>query len=584
MAVSKTSKKHLNDKSSGVGLLNQHLRTVIKSTRRSLTAVFFFSFVINMLMLAIPLYLLQIYDKVITSRSTDTLFFLTGVVLVVLVAYGFLDALRRGTLAKLGAWFEKQVGEHLLGSAITRSLRKSVVSVDILRDLARIRNFLSGSSLIPILDCPWTPVYILILFLLHPLIGWFALVGAVFLLTLAYVNERFTRQIVADSDDASRESLDTASAYVKNADVINAMGMQPQILSRWAEKNDDALELSFNAGKRGAIFSSIAKVTRFLLQIGVIFLAAWLILLGQLTPGAMIASVLLLRQAISPMEQSIRSWKSVVKVRTAFANVSRYLDYAPTLREKLSMPTPSKRWRLSVEDVGYRHSSTSSSIFSRINLIVHPGEAVALVGPTAAGKTTLARILVGIAKPTSGRVTLGGYDFRHWASEDLGPYIGYLPQDVELFAGTIRENIARLQEGDINSVIEAATLANVNEVIQALPQGYETEIGDGGMYLSGGQRQRIGLARTVYGNPKIIVLDEPDASLDDEGKAALASAIQKLKARGAIIILVSHHASIRKVVDRVLELKDGRISIRTTRNVEESSGNSIVAKVTGRRA
>lgn len=559
--------------------INPHLRNVIKSTRRSLKAVFFFSFAINMLMLVIPLYLLQIYDKVIPSRSTDTLFFLTVLALIALITLGILEGLRRRTLSKLGAWFEKQVGEHVLSSVITRSLRKNSASVNVLRDLSRIRNFLSSSALFPILDCPWTPIYILILFLLHPLIGFLALIGTIFLFALAYLNEKLTRQIVADSDEATKNALETASAYARNADVVSAMGMQPQLLDRWSDKNDEALILSYRSGKRNARFIGIAKVTRLLLQIGVVFLAAWLILKGQLTAGALIASLLLMRQAISPVEQSIKSWNSVVKARTAFANISHYLDSAPTLFEKSGLPAPSKH--LSVENVSYRHSKASSSIFSRISLKVYPGEAVALIGSMATGKSTLARILVGISKPTKGKVTLGGFNLKHWTPEEIGPYIGYLPQDVKLFAGTIRENIARMQQGDMEAVIEAASLAKVHEVIQALPKGYDTEIGTDGAYLSGGQRQRIALARAVYGTPKLIVLDEPDSSLDIEGKIALALAIEQLKKRNAIIILVSHHPEVWQLADRAFQLKEGRLTICSAKDLNTSMGSVIGGKSTG---
>lgn len=578
--ASNTNKKH-PDKHSSSGTVNSHLRNVIASTKRTLRAICVFSFVINMLVLAVPLYLLQIYDKVLPNRSTDTLLFLTGMVLIALMTFAILDALRRGILVKLGAWFEEQLGEHLLSSALERSVDKNSSSTNVLRDLTRIRNFLSGSSLLAVLDCPWSPIFIAILFVIHPLIGMLALLGGLFLFGLAYANERLTRQIVRDADDVSRQSMDNAAAFTRNADVIKVMGMQPTILKRWRAGRDTGLALSFGATKRGARLSTIAKFTRLLLQVGVICLAAWLILHGQLTPGAIIASVLLMRQAISPVERVIRSWKTVIKTRKAFNNVNRYLDNAPSLQESPLMPEP--EGSLAAKRISFRLKNPSRSVFSRISFKVKPGESVALVGSTAAGKTSLARVLVGAKEPTSGRVTLGGFDLSKWRPEHLGPYIGYLPQDVELFAGTIRENIERFQDGNIEAVIEAAKLANVHEVIQDLPEGYDTEIGVSGVYLSGGQRQRIALARAVYGNPRLIILDEPDASLDSEGRAALASAVEKLKQLDAIIILITHDPSVCEFVDRVFELKDGHLSISQAKDARSEENKLVSIKSKRRR-
>lgn len=557
MQHSKTEVAKRADSQAAKVNINPHLRHVIQSFRRTLKGIFVFSFVINLLMLSVPLYLVQIFDKVIPNHSIDTLYFLTGIVLIALTALGFLEAVRRRVLAKLGAWFENQLGEHLLSSAILRAIKKSRPSINVLHDLTRLRKFLAGSALLPILDMPWAPVYIIVLYLLHPLIGLLVLLGALLLVALAVVNQRITRNIVKNSDVDSREVLDSATSYVRNAEVIQAMGMQRTVLQRWSAQHTESLAQSHTTNEVTAKLASIAKFAKLLLQIGTICLAAWLILQGQLSAGSLIACVLLLRRAVSPLEQAIGSWENVLNAKSSFERINEYLDHAPTLEETRPMPEP--HGALAVEQVRFRRSGESNSILSSISLHAKAGDIIAIIGETAAGKSTLAKILVGILVPNSGRVTLGGFDLKHWAAEDLGRHVGYLPQDVELFTGTIRENIARLQEGEINKVIEAAKLARAHELIQRMPNGYDTEVGENGNHLSGGQRQRIALARVLYGNPKLVVLDEPDANLDSEGRAALIVALRNLKERGAIVILVTHQPHAHLFVDRVCELRKGRL-------------------------
>ena len=554
--------------------VNPHLRQVIRSFKGALKSVFVFSFFINMLMLAVPIYLLQIYSKVIPNHSLDTLYFLTAIMIVALLTLGYISALRRRILAKLGAWFENQLGDHLLGSAIKRSSKKHRPSVDILRDLSRLRQFISSSSVIAILDLPWTPVYIVVLYLLHPYVGLLVLAGVVLLLGLAVANQYVTRNIVKASDAARRETMDAASSYVRNADVIQAMGMQSAVLGRWRRQHDASLAQSHDGSALTARLASLARLTRLLLQVAVISLAAWLILQAELSGGALIACLLLFRRAVAPLEQSIASWESVIKARSSFRNVSFYLDRAPTLDKVEALPVPDGG--LSVERVSYRHSGTRKAILSRVSLRAAPGDVLAIVGETAAGKSTLTRILVGLSAPASGRVTLDGFDLAQWPREELGKHIGYLPQDVELFPGTIRENIARLEDGDIDKVIEAARLANAHELIQRLPDGYDTDIGDNGNHLSGGQRQRIALARVFYGSPRLVVLDEPDANLDTEGRAALVRALHNLKDQGAIVILVTHQPNAQQFVDRVYALKNG---VLERVDGEDSKHESVVHKL-----
>lgn len=554
--------------------VNPYLRQVIGSFKRVMKSVFVFSFFINMLMLAVPLYLIQIYSKVIPNHSLDTLYFLTAIMIVALLALGYLSALRRRILAKLGAWFENRLGDHLLGSAIKRSSKRHRPSVDILRDLSRLRQFISGSSIIAILDLPWTPVYVVVLYMLHPYVGMLVLAGVVALLGLAIANQYVTRNIVKISDAARRETLDAASNYVRNADVIQAMGMQSAVLDRWRGQHDVSLAQSHDGSAITARLASLAKLIRLLLQVAVVSLSAWLILQAELSGGALMACLLLFRRAVSPLEQSIASWEAVIKARSSFRNVSFYLDRAPTLEKVESLPAPNGG--LSVERVSYRHSGTRKPVLSRISFSAEPGDVVAIVGDTAAGKSTLTRILVGLSEPASGRVTLDGFELSHWPPEELGKHVGYLPQDVELFPGTIRENIARLQDGDIDKVIEAARLANAHELIQRLPDGYDTDIGENGMRLSGGQRQRIALARVFYGSPRLVVLDEPDANLDADGRSALVLALRNLKDQGAIVVLITHQPNAQLFVDRVYALKNGVLEAVDS---EDTKHESVVHKL-----
>ncbi len=554
--------------------INPHLSQVIGSFRRTLKGIFVFSFFINLLMLAVPMYLIQIYDKVIPNHSIDTLYFLTGITLIALVALGFLEAVRRQVLGKLGAWFENQLGEHLLSSAIVRAVKKGRSSVNVLHDLTRLRRFLSGSALLPILDLPWAPVYIIVLYLLHPLIGLLVLVGTLVLVALAIANQRITRNIVAEADTDSRGVIDSATTYVRNADVIQAMGMQSAVLQRWSAQHTDSLAQSYVTGAVTARLASWAKFVKLLLQIGVICLAAWLVLKAQLSAGSLIACVLLFRRAVSPLEQSIRSWEGVINARSSFNRINEYLEHAPTLEEARIMPEP--QGTLAVERISFRRSGDRHALLNRVSMQAKAGDVVAIVGDTAAGKSSFARLLVGILTPDAGRITLGGFELKHWSAEDLGRHVGYLPQDVELFPGTIRENIARLQEGDINKVMEAAKLARAHDLIQRLPEGYNTEVGENGSHLSGGQRQRIALARVLYGEPKLVVLDEPDANLDSEGRAALIVALRNLRDRGAIVILITHQPHAHLFVDRVCELRGGRLT-----KIEGDDGNyeSVVRKL-----
>lgn len=549
--------------------LNTYLRDTLNACRQSFFAVILFSFFVNLFMLTVPIYLLQLYDRVIPNRSTETLIFLTIIAIAALITLSVLDAIRSSILMRMGAWLDRRLSSHVISGTVRRSLSKEKPStVRVLNNLATLRNFCSEPTLINILDLPWAPVFTIVLFLLHPLIGSITLIGLILLSALAFLNEYLSRSLVKDSEASANKLSEYASSVIKNSDVIEAMGMRRNFLNQWNLKNEKSLANYAKTVSKTGWISTTAKFLRFALQISVVFSAAWLIMNDQLTGGAMMASVLLMRRAIAPMERAISSWKSVLRARNALKQVSDRLDIAPTLKSYPSLAEPSGS--LTIERLTYAYSRKAKPVLYKINFEIAPGTSLGIGGPTAAGKSTLARLLVGIAKPTSGHVRFGGVDLTQWDSDELGPHIGFLPQDVELFAGTFRQNIARMEEGDVYAVIESAKIAGVHKMIMQFPKRYETEIGDGGAFLSGGQRQRIALARAAYRNPKLVVLDEPDANLDREGREALANAIEKLKEKGSMVILISHQSSMLKLTDNVFMLKKSRAE-RDSKLTEKNS-------------
>lgn len=537
---------------------NSFLLSCFSIQRKKIISVVIFSFVINVLMLTVPLYLLQIFNRVIPSKSTDTLIFLTIIVLASLVTLSFLEAMRRLIFSHIGVWLDKRLGGFVLSGSIVRSVNKCrPSSAQSLRDLSTIRQLFSSSALFPILDIPWTPIFLLVLFLMHPIIGWITLVGALLLLGVALYNEFSTRNLSTLSDEASTDSHRYATSLLRNSDVIEAMGMRSNVIGTWDKYHEKAIELQSQLSTRSNRIASFAKFIRMILQVVVIGVGGLLVLTHSLTAGGMIASVLLMRRAVAPMDRAITSWKIVINARNALRNVNKRLNLAPEFKSGPSQQLPAGH--LSIKNVTYHYPRRSKATLRGVSFKIYPGEVIGLTGNTAAGKSTLARLLVGLAEPKSGSVRLDGVDITRWNAADIGPYIGYLPQDSELFSGTVEENIARMGVVDKEAVIEAAKLAGVHEMIMQFQQGYETDIGEGGAFLSGGQRQRIALARAIFKSPKLLVLDEPDANLDSEGKAALAHAIAAMKKRGSIIIFISHQEKVLEFADKVLRMRYGKI-------------------------
>ena len=548
--------------------VHPYLHTHLLLSRKLLIALSVFSLFINLLTLAVPLYLLQIYNRVIPNRSEDTLLFLTGIVVVALCAMVLLEAIRGLVLARFGTWLDKRLAGLLLSGSIMRSLNKRRgPSVQVFRDLVTLRNLFSSSALFPIMDAPWSPIFIFVLYMLHPTIGIVVLIGALGLLALAIFNELSIRKLIDQATDSSSKVIDNAASILRNSDAIEAMGMRHNIIRLWENKNDAALEVHTKTSIHARSISAIARFFRTTLQITVIGLAAWLILNNELTAGALIASVLLMGRAVAPMDKAIDSWKTIVNARSAVDNISYRLYRSPELSSTDPLPAPDGY--LSIRKVDFSYSKSTGKALSNVTFKLNPGETIGLIGNTAAGKSTLARLLVGLAKPNSGYVRLGGIDLTRWDSEELGPYVGYLPQNAQLFSGTVGQNIARMGDPDLDQIRAAAQLAEVHDLIMLMPKDYNTEIGESGAYLSGGQRQRIALARAVYGNPILMVLDEPDASLDQEGRTALTHTMQRLKEQGTMIVLISHHHEMLQYTDHILSLRKGRMETITSKMIKE---------------
>jgi PrtD family type I secretion system ABC transporter len=531
------------------------LGTTIFACRRSFLFTGLISALINLLMLTFSLYMLQVYDRVLTSRSLDTLLYLTLVALAALLTLSLLDMVRSRLLANLSAWLEQRLAPEIIARVLTASLRGSAYRSEALRDLREIRSVLSGPGLLALFDAPWAGVFLGAIFLLHPMLGWLASAGAIGLFALAILNDRLTSGPLKAANAAGVRAMQQIEAANRNAEAIEALGMLRGLLQRWLIPNQQAGDLQMRASHRAGILLGVSKFCRLAVQALMLATGAWLVLHQELTGGGMAAGSIILGRALAPIEQAMSAWKQVIGARAAYQRLKDCLGAPPHRAGSMRLPAP--RGDLVAEQVAFVAPDSRRLVLKAISFTLEAGESMAVIGPSAAGKSTLARLAVGICAPAAGHVRLDGAEISHWRREDLGRYIGYLPQDVQLFAGTVAENIARLADPDPGAVVAAARRAAAHEMIVRLPDGYDTEIGEAGGHLSGGQRQRIGLARALFGDPKLVVLDEPNAHLDGEGEVALAQALRALKTAGATVVVITHRPALVALVDRVLLLRDG---------------------------
>ena len=536
------------------------LATVLFSFRKAFYTAGLFSLFINLLGLVPSIYMLQVYDRVLQSRNVTTLIMLTVIMLGFYVMLSMLELARSKLLIRVGAQLDMKLNNRVFVASFESNLKRAGGNAgQALGDLTNVRQFLTGNGLFAFFDAPWAPIYLVVIFMFHPWLGVFAIVAALVLFSLALLTELSTRKPLAEAQHVAAGANNYATNNLRNAEVIEAMGMLDNLRSRWMQKQMRFLALQNEASDKAAVISSATKSVRIAVQSLVLGGGALLVIDGSLTPGGMIAASILLGKALGPVELAIGVWKQLLGARTAFHRLESLLQSNPERQNSMLLPTPVGA--LQLEDVMAAAPRSQVIILKHIGFNVSPGEVVGVIGPSASGKSTLARLLVGVWPTMGGKVRLDGADIYTWDKNHLGPSVGYLPQDIELFEGSIAENIARFGEVDPINVVEAAKMAGVHDMILHFPQGYDTHIGDSGSGLSGGQRQRIGLARAIYGNPKFIVLDEPNSNLDDVGEAALIKAVQELKQRGTTIVLITHRTSIIGAVDKLLLLVDGAVQL-----------------------
>ena len=543
--------------------LDQHdpLMDAVRASARSFVSVGVFSGLVNLLMLAGPFYMLQVYDRVLPSRNTSTLVALSGVMVVVYLAQGYFEALRARMLLRIGALFDANLQGAIHVALATLPLRgaKPLLAQQPLRDLDQVRTFLSGIGPTAFLDMPWAPLFVIVLFLFHPVIGLLAVAGAVAIAGATLATVRQSRRAATLATDAVAQRQVLADATRVNADAIRALGMTRRLAARWSTANERYLDQSVRAGDIQANLGSGAKILRFALQSAVLGTAAYLVVVEQASGGIMIASSIMMGRALAPVEVALSSWKQLVAARQGIVRLRAVLTAtAPTARPAVVLARPEAS--LQVQSLSVVAPGSGRVLVSDVTFSLAAGAGLALLGPSASGKTSLTKALVGVLPASAGVVRLDGAAFDQWASDDLGCHIGYLPQEVGLLGGTVAENIARFDAAaPSEAIIEAARIAGAHELILGLPQGYATAIGEGGAALSAGQRQRLGLARAVYGEPFLVVLDEPNANLDADGENALSAAIRTLRERGCIVIVVSHRPSALASLDTAMVLYGGKM-------------------------
>jgi len=558
---------------------NTELHQAVRQIKSVLLVTGLFSLAINVMMLASPIYMLQVYDRVLTTGKIETLILLSVLMAAALGVFGLLDALRGVVGSRMAIWLTAKLSPVLLLGGVRARLLGDSAGTQPLRDLAQCQSFLSSQVFVALFDAPLAIAFLVLIWLLHPALGMFATGSALFLVIVGTVNELVTRSGTRIANNAQIAALQNADMMFRNAEVVRAMGMMNDLARRWSQINDSYLRNSMTVGERTAALLGFAKFARYLVQSGTLGLGAYLVVTGKTTGGSMIASSILLGRMLGPVEHILGGWRTISATRIAYGRLKARLQDIPPEMQRTRLPRP--YGHLSVEKVSYIQPGGKDPVLTNVSFRMTPGEALAVIGPSASGKSTLCRLLSGVLVPADGVVRLDGTDLQHWRNDQLGSVIGYLPQDVELFSGSIRDNIARMKEVDDADVVQAAMMAHAHELIQRLPQGYETLIGELGTRLSGGQRQRIGLARAVFGNPKLVILDEPNANLDQAGENALAATLRDLKLAGAAILIVGHRPSTLAQADKLLLLKDGKVELYGSR--EEVLGRLRIAAPDGQR-
>lgn len=535
------------------------LETAYGKFRSTFIATVVFSFFTNLLMFVGPLYMLQIYDRVLSSRNEMTLIMISAIAIAMLVSYGLLEFTRSRLLVRAGMQFDEVLANPVFHRVVKQQTALPGSNAQVaLSDIDKVREFMTGQGILAFFDAPWVPLFLALCFAFHPWLGLVATIGAVIIFGLALANEFATRNALQDASKASQGANHFVNTTMQNAEVIRALGMEKQLTRRWLNQHDNMLIHQAKASDRAGSIMASSKFVRMSLQVAILGTGALLAIQQLISPGIMIAASIVMGRALAPVEQAVGQWKQFVNARSSHKRLKQLFASISEQEERTELPEP--KGNLKVEQLFATVPGTREALLRGISFSVNQGEVLAIIGPSGSGKSSLVRHLVGAMTPAAGAVRLDGTEMHHWDPEQLGRYLGYLPQDVKLFGGSVAENISRFEDDpEDTNVVAAATLAGAHEMIQKLSNGYETNVGDGGMFLSGGQRQRVGLARAVYRYPSLVVLDEPNSNLDSMGEKALASCIQELKAMGKTVVLVTHKTNLLALSDKTLMLMNGTV-------------------------
>jgi ATP-binding cassette subfamily C protein EexD len=537
------------------------LEEALKLCKGAFVSAAGFSLVINILQLVPTIYMLQLYDRVVPTGNLSTLTMLTLIMMVLFATMGTLEWVRSQILVRVSTRLETLLNERLFKVAYKQALYSGGqrASSQPLDDLTALRQFMTGNGLFAFFDAPWLPIYIALMFVFHSMYGWMAVGTAILLIIVAIVQEKATSKMLSEANMMAMVGRGLVNKNLRNAEVIESMGMLNNIQQRWLKSTNKVLVLQATASSRAGLISATSKLIRLSSQSLILAIGAYLVIGNEITSGLMIGGSILLGRALAPIDIVIGSWKGFISARGQYSRLNELLRQIPADTERMTLPAPEGNFQF--ESAVVAPPGAKAAVLKGISLTIGKGDVVGVIGPSGAGKSTFARALLGIWPTANGKIRLDGADVFTWNREELGPHIGYLPQDIELFEGTISENIARFGDVDPEKVVNAAKMADVHDLILHLPEGYDTVIGATGGNLSGGQRQRVGLARALYGEPCIVVLDEPNSNLDEVGEAALGNAIQRLKQKQTTIIIITHRNNVLANVDKLLILNDGLVSV-----------------------